>query len=361
MQWLFLILIIPYIYLLIRIYRNLKTIIPYVTAGSPQIFVTIIAACHNEIKNLPALLKKISEQDYSKDLFEVIIIDDNSSDETYSAALDFKGIRNLKVLKSPGRGKKQAIRAGIDASSGNFIISTDADCRPGKSWIRTIASYFEIKSPQMIICPVRLENKPGFLNRFQQLEFLGLQGITAGTAAMRNPVMCNGANLAFKKEIYLKHSDNLHPELASGDDVFLLHNIKKDTGNGVEWLESVDALVTTELCETTVMFIRQRARWISKAGSYNDRFTQLLAIVTYIASLVQLSLLIASLFNPSMLFVFATFFLLKSIPDFLILKNVTSRYGESSLLKWFLQSQLIYPFYVIIVSLSISSPFRRGT
>ena len=151
MQWLFLILIIPYIYLLIRIYRNLKTIIPYVTAGSPQIFVTIITACHNEIKNLPALLKKISEQDYSKDLFEVIIIDDNSSDGTYSTVLDYKGIRNLKVLKSPGRGKKLAIRAGINASSGNLIISTDADCRPGKSWIRTIASYFELHDPHMSV------------------------------------------------------------------------------------------------------------------------------------------------------------------------------------------------------------------
>ena len=115
----------------------------------------------------------------------------------------------------------------------------------GKSWIRTIAAYFEENNPDMIICPVQLDGKQGFFARFQELEYLSLQGITAGTAAGGNGIMCNGGNLAFTREAYLNHADHLHMELATGDDVFLLHSLKKDPGSKIIWLESQEAVVTT--------------------------------------------------------------------------------------------------------------------
>jgi cellulose synthase/poly-beta-1,6-N-acetylglucosamine synthase-like glycosyltransferase len=164
--------------------------------------------------------------------------------------------------------------------------------------------------------------------------------------------MCNGANLAFKKEIYNCNRDNLHMEIASGDDVFLLHSLKKVTGSKILWLESTDAVVRTEAVPTHFAYLKQRKRWISKSLKYSDANTIVLGIVTFVTILIQAILLIKSFINPAYIPVFFVCLILKSIPDFLILHNCSGRYGRRDLMKWFLPSQIFYPFYVIIVVVS---------
>ncbi len=349
MQWLLLIIILPYIYLLLKVYRGLLSIRPDGPYDFAGIFASVIIACRDEENNLPVLLHDLSLQEYDPELFEVIVIDDKSSDKTFEIASGFNGLRNLKVLKNTGTGKKRAIRTGILASGASLIITTDADCRLGRGWLSTITSFYAKNNPEMIICPVKLESKSGFFQRFQELEYLSLQGVTAGTAGEGNPVMCNGANLAFTKEVYIKNSGNLHDEMPSGDDVFLLHSIKRDTANKIMWLESMEAIVTTRLQNKAGSYIRQRVRWISKAGAYKDTFTRLLAIVTFVTILFQWFLLAAGFFDPVFLPVLLAAFLLKSLPDFLILFNTASRYGRKRLLNIFLPAQIIYPAYVLSV------------
>jgi glycosyltransferase involved in cell wall biosynthesis len=351
MQWLFLILIIPYLYLLLKIYSGLVKIKPYYNEASTELFVSVVVACHNEGRNLPLLLQDLSEQEYNPDLFEIIIVDDNSSDDTFRYASGFTAIKNLHVLRNNAKGKKQAVRTGVNVSSGKVIITTDADCRMGKNWLSAIASFITDKKPDMVICPVNMEGSSSFCGHFQELEFLSLQGITSGTAVAGNPVMCNGANLAFTKESYIRNSDDLHFEIMSGDDVFLLHGIKEDPQKKILWLESEEATVTTTLPGTMTSFLKQRSRWISKAGAYRDFYTIELAIVTFVTILLQVFLMVAGVFNPVFLLVYFAVFAIKSIPDFLILRNITSRYGKTSLMRWFFPSQIIYPFYILIVSI----------
>ena len=360
MEWLAVILILPYLCLFLWIYINILKIKPFKPHGDPALFVSVIIASRNEERNLPVLLDDILVQDYSPDLFEVIVVDDNSEDKTFALASEFAGIRNLKVIRNEGSGKKQALRTGIGASSGSFIITTDADCRPGRSWLSTIASAFGHFKPNMIIGQVVLKSQSGFFNRFQELEFLALQGVTAGTAVSGNPVLCNGANLAFTKDAYNEHSENLHNELVSGDDIFLLHSIKKAGSGKIIWLEAENSIVSTQSSATTASFLAQRARWLSKAGSYSDVFTLVVAIVTFVTILVQAITLIAGIFVPKMLILFMGIFLIKSIPDFLILLNATTRYSRKSLLRWFIPSQFAYPFYVIgVVCRAVFSPGKE--
>jgi glycosyltransferase involved in cell wall biosynthesis len=349
MIWLIIIAVLPYFFILLEIYRNLRKVKPYKYKGIPLIKVSVVIACRNEEKNLPDLLSHLSLQDYNQELFEIIIIDDNSNDSTFDTALAFQQIRYLKVLYNPARGKKSAVRAGVDAASGELIITTDADCRPGQRWISTVAAFYSSTKPDMIIAPVQLENKPGFTGRFQELEFLSLQGVAAGTAAAGNPVMCNGANLAFTKEAYIRHSDNLHDDILSGDDIFLLHSLKKETNSKIAWLSSLEGIVTTGQTASLGSFLNQRARWISKAKAYEDRFTLLISIVTFVTIITNISLLTAGIINREFLLLFLASFILKSIPDFLILYKVTGSYYKRYLLKWFIPSQIVYPFYVIIV------------
>ena len=351
MQWIPSILILPYVFLLLIIFSSLLQIKTFKTSIEPLTFISVVVACHNEQKNLPVLLNSIASQNYPKDLFEVIIVDDNSNDKTMEIAAEFIGMDNILVISSKGKGKKQALRTGITASKGKLIITTDADCTMEKNWIGTIAAYYEITKADMIICPVRIASVTGFFGRFQELEFLSLQGITAGSACSGKATMCNGANLAFTREVYLNHSDNLHDEINTGDDIFLLHSLKKVSGSKIFWLESSDALVTTEASSTFRSFLKQRRRWISKGKVYRDQYTIILGIVTFAAIFLQLSYFIAGLIYPVLTGVFLSILILKSVPDFLILQNTSGRYNKRYLMRWFLPAQLIYPFYILSVVL----------
>lgn len=349
MLWLTAILILPYVILLLKIYRSLSRTKSFRVSVSPSVFVSVVVACRNEHDNIPSLLNNIALQSYPENLFELIIVDDGSADRTYDIVSEFKAIKNIKILKNEGMGKKQALRTGIGSAEGNLIITTDADCSMGREWIRTIAAYFEENRPDMIICPVQFDSLSGFFGKFQELEFLSLQGITAGCALSGEATMCNGANLAFTRNAYLDNSNNLLDEINTGDDIFLLHSIKRRTVSKILWLESADAMVKTKPSLSINSFLKQRSRWISKARSYEDRPTIALGIVTFIVVILQILSLVASLIYYPLICVFLLIIIMKSIPDYLILKNTSRRYGKSKIMGWFLPSQLIYPFYVIAV------------
>jgi glycosyltransferase involved in cell wall biosynthesis len=350
MLWLPFILILPYFILLLKIYRGLLTILPFNVTHDPLTAVSVIVACRNEQEHLPVLLDCLANQSYLKGAFEVIIVNDNSSDTTAVTAGQFKGIEKLRVIDNAGTGKKLAIRTGVNAAGGRLIITTDADCRMEKNWLRTIAAYFEKFQPDMIICPVKIEGTGnGFLSRFQELEFLSLQGVTAGSAVSGKATMCNGANLAFTKEAYNRHSGNLYDELASGDDIFLLHSLKNEESAKIIWLESNDSLITTSSSPTILSLLKQRKRWVSKGKAFKDRFTITLGIVTFVTILLQVYLLAEGIVCLSLLWIFLLVYLLKSVPDFLILLNTSARYNKQKLLLWYLPVSLIYPFYVLAV------------
>jgi len=349
MYWLPAILILPYFVLLLILYRGLLKLKISEVSKEPETFVSVVVACRNEQEALPCLLNCLTTQNFPENLFEVIIVNDNSEDKTYEIAAGFKGISNFLPLNNRGIGKKQALRTGINAAKGNLIITTDADCTMGKNWIRTIAAFFEINKDDLIICPVQIDSVPGFFGKLEELEFLSLQGITAASALCKNPTMCNGANLVFTKGAYLAHSDKLHDEINSGDDIFLLHSLKEKNQSKISWLESPDAIVTTKPSSSFGSYIKQRSRWISKGRAYEDRDTIVLGIVTFIGVILQISYLLFSLIYPALIWVFLSVVVLKSIPDFLILMNTSARYRSRKLMRWFLPVQLIYPFYVLAV------------
>lgn len=362
MQWLPAILILPYFFILLKIYRSLLKIKPFTAEKNEAAFVSVVVACRNEEKELPGLLKDFSLQNYPPEKYEIIIVDDNSTDSTYMIAEGFKGIQNIRIISNQGKGKKQALKTGISFAKGDLILTTDADCRIGKNWISTISSFSEATNADMMICPVRIAESPGFFGRFQELEFLSLQGITAGTAISNNATMCNGANLAFTKEAYYKNIDNLRFDIPTGDDVFFLHSLKEQPGSKILWLESSDAVVTTSGVSSFREYLNQRKRWMSKSSAYKDCNSILLGIVTFITILLQITVLIAALFNWIFIPVLMLILVVKAIPDYFILRNTTKRYFRVKLMKWFIPSQLIYPFYVfLVIGLYLVFPIRKET
>ncbi|MDP4223912.1 MAG: glycosyltransferase [Bacteroidota bacterium] len=351
MEWILLIFVLPYFFLLLRIYYNLREVRQFDPVESGPVLISVIIPCRNENDNISRILTEVSIQDYPEDLFEVIVVDDNSTDTSFKTALEFTGIKNCKVLRNTGSGKKMALHTGITSAIGDLVITTDADCLMKKEWLSVIASFYSANKPDLIICPVVLETIPGFFGKVQELEFLSLQGITAGTALGNNGTMCNGANLAFRRAAWITHSRDLRNDIPSGDDIFLLHSLKKKPDARIMWLESCKAVVTASASKTIPDFIRQRSRWISKGRAYTDKYTITLAIVTFVTILSQMIFLLSGLFNPVFFLIYLASIGIKSVPDYLILSNTTERYSKKNLMRWFIPSQLVYPFYVLAVAL----------
>jgi cellulose synthase/poly-beta-1,6-N-acetylglucosamine synthase-like glycosyltransferase len=358
MYWIPFILIIPYIFLTTYIFYHLRKIKRFEPSGPASIYVSVIIACRNEEKNLPEILRKLQNQNYPRDSYQVIIVDDNSVDDTSEVAKGYKGSMNISVLKNKGTGKKKAVKTGVTEAKGELIIATDADCRMEASWIATIAAFFEQARPDLIILPVRLMPLNGFFGRFQELEFLSLQGITAGAAIANNAMMCNGANLAFSKNAYLKNEKNLRYDIATGDDIFLLHSMKENHSS-IRWLESNDTMVITNPAPDLKSFFRQRIRWAAKSSAYKDTFSIISGIVTFVTIFILAIFTITAFFDQKLLIVFTGLFLLKSIPDYLILRNTAKRYGRNALMKWFIISQMVYPFYVLAISIGSLFPGKK--
>ncbi len=357
MQWLLIILVLPYLFLLLRVYSGLKKLKPFKPETGGNQYISVVIACRNEQEYLPRLLNRLHDQTYPSGLFEVIIVDDNSSDNTFSIASTYAGIKNISVLKNNGSGKKAALETGINAAKGVLIVTTDADCTMQKEWLNTISSFSCISGNDMIVCPVMLDDGKSPPGRFAELEFLGLQGVTAGTLAQGDGIMCNGANLAFRKEVFLSNINNLHPEIPSGDDVFLLHSLKK-SGSKIEWLEAMEAAVTTVSPMSAGNFFRQRGRWISKAPAYRDINTIIIGIVTFVTILLQMLSPALAFIDITFLYIYVVTIIVKSIPDYLVLSITTKRYGKKKLMSWFIPSQIIYPYYVLI-SLFYGFLFQR--
>lgn len=148
MQWLPVILILPYFFILLKIYRGLLGLSSFNTSGYQTLFVSIIIACRNEELKLPFLLSCLAEQDYPNRLFEVIVVDDNSSDNTRAVASSFSALITLFTTSNKGSGKKHAIKTGVEAASGELIITTDADCLMEKAGYETLCLFMRIKSQQ---------------------------------------------------------------------------------------------------------------------------------------------------------------------------------------------------------------------
>ena len=190
-------------------------------------FVSIIIPLRNEESNIKILLDNLLLQNYSQNNFEIIAVDDHSEDKSTQEVLKVKN-NIVKLLHLPEgiTGKKKAIQFGIDNSSGDLILTCDADCHPGKNWIMSHATYYAKNNSIMLSGPVCGKYKHAF-SKMQSLEMFGLLGSTAGAAAIGHHIMCNGANLSFKKEIYKEIRPIYNQSINSGDDMFILEHLKK--------------------------------------------------------------------------------------------------------------------------------------
>ncbi|HEY2726045.1 MAG TPA: glycosyltransferase, partial [Parafilimonas sp.] len=241
---------------------------------------SVIIPARNEEENIEACIRSILNNNYSKELLEIIVADDFSTDATpaivHTLQTKFSNIKiiSLKniITENINSYKKRAIELAIAQSKYEWIITTDADCIVPQSWLRLFDAYIQKNERVFVAAPVMFTCNNSFLSVFQCLDFISLQGITAASVYAGAHSMCNGANLAYKKSAFyevdgFKNADHI----ASGDDMLLMHKIKMSYPTNIGYLFSDDAIVTTAPMPDWKSFLNQRIRWASKATSYKDK------------------------------------------------------------------------------------------
>ncbi|MCF6181630.1 glycosyltransferase [Lutibacter sp.] len=325
---------------------------------SPKIKFTIIVPFRNETNHLPVLLHSLSNQTYPPNFFEIILVNDDSSDDFKSiidifkkenSALNIQVINNIRVSNSP---KKDALNTAINKAQFNWIITTDADCKAPNNWLTAFNEFIQKNDTIFIAAPVLFERQNSFLFHFQNLNFTSLIGTTIGSFGIKRPLMCNGANLCYNKAAFLKVKGfEGNTKIASGDDVFLLEKMIIHFPNKVHYLKSNASLVLTKTLTNWSDFIHQQIRWTSKATSYKNTFSKLVGIIVLFENLLLVLVLISAIFKPTLWYLFFFIFIFKLLIDsFLILK--TTLYFKNKLsISHLIISSLFYPFFIIFIGI----------
>ena len=326
--------------------------------------ITVIIPARNEEHNIGRCLHALIEQTYPEDLFEIIVVDDHSTDQTARIVQSFNK-QNIQcislkdhVSETLNSYKKKAIEIAIEKSVGDLIVTTDADCFMGKNWLFSITNFYEDYHPAFIAAPVAVDGS-NFSGIFQSLDFMTLQGITGAAVYKKIHSMCNGANLAYEKKAFyevdgFKGIDNI----ASGDDMLLMHKIYELYPDRVLFLKSREAIVTTQPMNTWKDFFNQRIRWASKADKYDDKRILAVLILVYFFNLLLLLLPLMAIFSHatfsffnyhiSIINYWLVLLALKTITELLFLFPVAGFFNKKKMLWWFPIAQPFHILYTVI-------------
>lgn len=359
--FIFIVIAVHYFIFLLRIYGGLKKLA--YEKKSPEkpepVFnkVSIIIPFRNEEANIINSLNSILAQDFPTEKLEVIYVNDCSTDkslEILSAAVNKSHIKVISVPEhySENQNKKRAVRYGIENSTGDIIITTDADCIHPKAWLSIMLSSMD-KETGFVSGPVIFMDENNSFNRFQKIEFAGLVLTGAGLIGSGNPIICNAANIAYRKDAFnevggfsYKHT------LSSGDDELLMQKIKKETNWKIKFCMNKEALVQTAANKNISEFYNQRKRWASKGLFYSDKALIIKLVLIFFFYLSLPLLFIAGFFEPIFFISFVLIFIIKIAIEYMIMKLGTKILFPASILKNFFTSELLHIPYIIIAGAS---------
>jgi glycosyltransferase involved in cell wall biosynthesis len=320
---------------------------------TPQTRFSVIIPARNEENNIGPLLEALAKQTYPSSLFEVIVVDDHSTDGTAAIVQQYPAVKLVQVqVDGINSYKKKAIETGIAAASGEWIITTDADCLPLPGWLKIVAAFAEEKKSVFIAAPVVIDCNASVVQVFQALDFMVLQGITGAAVHTKKLSMCNGANLAYqRKTFYDVNGFSGVDHIASGDDMLLMHKIWKHDPEKVHYLKSTAAIVSTEAMKTWKDFFNQRIRWASKAKSYEDKRIFAVLLLVYFVNLAFLGLAIAGFFCSDYWLWLAGLWVAKTVIELPFMLSVATFFGKRSLVRYFFFFQPLHILYTIVSGL----------
>ncbi len=347
-----------YVFINVQFVRWWKRIPVFEVDIEPITTISVVIAARNEEANIATCLDSVLAQNYPPALFNVFVVDDQSEDATASIVKIYaaKGVHLRQILRQPNGssfGKKMALTIGIRESNAELIVTTDADCIAGKDWLAQIAACYESTRAKAIAAPVNFFQEKNGLQKFQSLDFLGMMLLTGAGIHSRFMRMGNGANLAYPKQVFVdvggfEGIDNL----ASGDDMLLLHKIAARYPDGVNFLKSKAATVFTPALPDLRSFWQQRLRWATKNAAYQEwKITAVLAWVFFTSWAILLGILGLAWFWPVLGLMAILLWSLKMVADYYLLYQAAVFFERKELLRFFFPAQLLHVLYITSIGL----------
>ncbi|MDG5799457.1 glycosyltransferase [Marinilabiliaceae bacterium ANBcel2] len=315
-------------------------------------FLSVVIPFHNEEAFLYPLLKSLKNQLLSSEKYEVVFVDDKSTDgSSYLIRRLASQYRfyNYRIVEGEGRGKKAALYTGINLARGDLIVTTDADIVAGRRWLSSILSSYITKPHAFTASPVTMEHTNSFLEKFSALDFIAMQICGGGLIKGGHPVFCSGANLCFEKDLYFRVIGQTDGRCyQSGDDVFLLHAAATNN-ESITFLKNRDAMVKTFPKKSWLELFKQRVRWGGKSKGYKNIDAIVLTFIVFLTNLsFTLLFFLALFFNPTFLIWWVLFLSIKAVTDYILISSGKEFFDIEFSTLQFLLFSFIYPFFVTV-------------
>ena len=327
------------------------------------IFISVIIPVRNEQDNILHLLSDLNSQSFPCKQFEVLVMDDGSTDDTASLVRQFAKQNHIDITlidlpdiktSSP---KKRAIETAIAVAKGILITTTDGDCRVGTDWLQSIADCYARTNAKLISGPVTFMDEHSLTDHLQTVEFSSLIGSGASAISAGFPSLCNGANLSYEKNVFneVKGFDGVR-HIASGDDEFLMHKIAAKYPDGVKFLKNPSAVVRTGAHQEWTLFFRQRKRWASKWKHYKSKTPLVLALYVFLCNFSLIMSCVVFFSGSINAYQLGIFWLIKCAPEWFFLGLILRFLGKNKSILFIPLTQIIYPFYVCFFGLAVQKP-----
>lgn len=323
--------------------------------NSSQPGVSVVVAARNESENIDLLLTALTAQTYPADKYEIILVDDESTDDTAERVRQYQNShRNIRLLRTQNRAqvvspKKAALHLGITHARGEIILLTDADCVPPPKWIAGMVRYFEPDVGMVIgFSPYELPDLRKIRHRLFALDSLALAAVAAGTCGWGRPATCSGRNLAYRKKVF-QQVDGFSRirQFVSGDDDLFLHLVATETDWKIRYAYEPALVVPTKILASLAHFFHQRIRHASKGFHYGWKETSILAGLYLYNVLLFITVPLALLY-PITFWLPLAAYAAKSAIELFFLYTFAARMQRRHFLRVFPLAAVLHIPYVVI-------------
>jgi cellulose synthase/poly-beta-1,6-N-acetylglucosamine synthase-like glycosyltransferase len=317
--------------------------------------VSVVVCAHNEQKNLPDCINRLQAQQYDSDKIEFIIVNDRSTDKTGKIIESIRDIDKRFIhLKITDRitefaPKKRAIDTAIQNASGEIIVLTDADGRPGPNWIKSMVSYYADNIDMVIgYAPYQVKPANHISKQVLSLEYLSIAAVAAASTGIGYPLTCVGTNMSYRKKIYQEIGGfGEFSAYISGDDDLFLTRVREQKKYKIYYATDAATHVYNNPPQLWRKFLHQRMRYASKGFDYPRKVTIGL-IFYFLMNLLLLTGLLSFTINLKLFLSSVALFTFKSIFEFIFMHKAAKVLNDTRYLKMFPIAAFLHIPYVII-------------
>lgn len=315
--------------------------------------VSVIVAARNESANIVRCIRSLTGLKYPEENLEIILVNDNSTDNTYELMKEtagkinfFKIINSAKSSSANLKGKANAIDTAISQCSGEIIVMTDADCEVSPNWVEETVRYYS-ENTAMVCGFTNIKCDNSFFSKIQSLDWVYLLALASSSSGLNLILSCIGNNLSFKKKAYYDTGGYSSIGFSVTEDLALMRKINSISKYEIKYPVDKECLVETLPCKTVSELFSQKRRWF-RGGIGINFLGYIIGAELYAMNIMLIFGLIFLSFKT-----YALLILIKILSEILLISGIINRFEMGYLYRYY----LLFCFYFAFYGLSLPFSF----